>query len=63
MYLDACYDEEDDDEREAFENSMARLSELVQKFPGMETSSVNEKACRQLKKHLIVGSCCLLVPW
>ena len=46
MFLDACYDEDDDDEKEAFDKSMEELLELLEKFDGLETPKINDKACR-----------------
>ena len=45
MYLDACYDEDDDDSREAFDNSMEELYNLLEAFEGLETPTINQQAC------------------
>lgn len=43
LFLDACYDEEDDHEKEIFEKSMEELYGLLERFPGLETTRVNDK--------------------
>ena len=45
MYLDACYDEEDEDEMEAFDKSMEQLFELLEAYEGLETPTINQQAC------------------
>ena len=45
MYLDACYDEEDEDEMEAFDNYMEQLFDLLEACEGLETPSINQEAC------------------
>lgn len=45
MYLDACYDEEDEDEMEAFDKSMEQLFELLKTYEGLETPTINQQAC------------------
>ena len=45
MYLDACYDEDDVDSREAFDNSMEELYNLLEAFEGLETPTINQKVC------------------
>ena len=44
MYLDACYDEDDEDEIEAFEKSMDQLFELLEASEGLETATIKQ-AC------------------
>ena len=62
MFLDACYDEGDEenqgdpDEKEAFDNSMEQLYKLLKAFPGLETSKVNDKvetAHAKIKRELL----------
>jgi len=43
MYLDACYDEEDEEEEASFKQAMERLYTMVENFPKLPTSQVNEK--------------------
>ena len=45
MFLDACYDEEDEDEKMAYDDSMETLYKLLESFKGLETSQVNNQAC------------------
>ena len=45
MYLDACYDEDDVDSREAFDTSMEELYNLLEAFEGLETPTINQKVC------------------
>ena len=43
MFLDACYDEEDADEKLMFEKSMEELHALLTSLKGLPTCSVNDK--------------------
>ena len=53
MFLDACYDEDDEDETKAFNDSMEELYELLEKFDGLETSKVNDQASQYVIMMLI----------
>ena len=55
LFLDACYDEEDEDEEAAFKASMEDLYEMLTKAPKLQTFDVNEKVNSEhgkLKKRI-----------
>merc|ERR1712180_328759 len=43
LFLDACYDEEDEEEEAAFKEAMENLYIMVEEAPKLPTSQVNEK--------------------
>merc|ERR1719220_1808775 len=55
LFLDACYDEEDENEEAAFKASMGDLYEMLTKAPKLQTFDVNEKVNSEhgkLKKRI-----------
>jgi len=55
LFLDACYDEEDEEEEAAFKEAMENLYTMVEKAPKLPTSQVNENVESEngkLKRHL-----------
>lgn len=55
LFLDACFDKEDEDEDAAFQGSMDTLFEMLTKAPKLKTSDVNEKVNSEhgkLKKRI-----------
>ena len=54
LLLDSCYEKEYDDEKEAYDSSMERLWELLDKAPGLPTIKVQmvETEYRELKKKI-----------
>ena len=57
LYLDACYDKNDDDENTAFLNALGTLRQLLDNNTGLTTASIrrvetqNETLRRQIKEH------------
>ena len=57
LYLDACYDKNDDDENTAFLNALRTLRQLLKDNTGLTTASIrqvetqNETLKRQIEKH------------
>ena len=57
LYLDACYDKNDDDENTAFLNALGTLRQLLENNTGLTTASIrrvetqNETLRRQIKEH------------
>ena len=54
LLLDACYDEEDGDEKDCFDSSMAALWNLLKKAKDLPTIHVREveTESKQLKRQL-----------
>ena len=54
LLLDSCYDEDDDDEKEAFDSAMERLWDLMDQAPDLPTVRVQmvETESRKLKKKI-----------
>ena len=57
LYLDACYDKNDDDENSAFVNALGTLRQLLEDNTGLTTASIrlvetqNETLKKQIKEH------------
>ena len=57
LYLDACYDKNDDDENTAFDNALGTLRQLLEANTGLTTDSIrrvetqNETLKKQIKEH------------
>ena len=57
LYLDACYDKNNDDENTAFDNALGTLRQLLEANTGLTTDSIrrvetqNETLKKQIKEH------------
>ena len=54
LLLDSCYDEDDEDEKEAYERAMERLWDLLDQAPNLPTVSLQkvETESKQLKSQI-----------
>ena len=54
LLLDSCYDEDDDDEKEAFDSAIERLWDLMDQAPDLPTVRVQmvETESRKLKNRI-----------
>ena len=54
LFLDSCYDDEDEDEKKAYDTSMERLYDLLEKAKCLPTVKVQkvETESRQLKNKI-----------
>ena len=54
LLLDSCYDDTDEDEKEAYDTSMERLWDMLDQAPSLPTSRVQkvETESRQLKNKI-----------
>ena len=45
LFLDAQFDEDDDDEVKAFEEAMEKLYGMIESHDGLPTNKINEEVC------------------
>ena len=50
MYLDACFVEDEDDEKEAFDKAMEELYKLIEAHKGLETNTIDKDVQTEHKK-------------